>query len=126
MAQANERRGSLARFSLRAIATIVGLVGAVVALIIVLLYTVFNVLGRVVGVTNDSTHFFWGIFLVLFGAVGAFLATLYPPVAEIMLAVAGIGLFFVVGWWAIIAAPFLLVAALLTFSNQRVNVPGAE
>ncbi|HEX8035436.1 MAG TPA: hypothetical protein VF510_16385, partial [Ktedonobacterales bacterium] len=117
--------GGLARFSLRAIATIIGLVGAVLALVVVLLYNVFNALGKVAGVTNDTAHFFWGLFIVLFAAVGAFLAPILPILAAIMLLVAGIALFFVVGWWALIASPLFIIAALLTFSNKRVNVPGA-
>lgn len=124
MAQADQRRGGVARFSLRAIATIIGLAGAVVALVVDLLYTVANVLGKVAGVTNDTNHFFYGLFVVLFGAVGAFLAPILPIVAAIMLLAAGVAFFFVVGWWAFIASPFFVVAALLTFSNKRVNVPG--
>jgi hypothetical protein len=91
-----------------------------------LLYTVFKALGTVAGVTNDSAHFFWGLFVVLFGAVGAFLAPILPLVAAIMLLLAAIALFFIVGWWALIASPCFIIAALLTFSNKRVNVPGAE
>jgi hypothetical protein len=33
-------------------------------------------------------------------------------------------MFFVVGWWALIVSPFFLVAAALTFSNRRVDIPG--
>ncbi len=127
MAQVNPGRGGgAARFSMRVIAMIVGLIGAILALAIVLLYSVFHALAEVSGIAHDTVHFFWGLFLVLLAAVGAFLATPLPIVSAIMLFVAAVGLFFVVGWWAVVAVPFLLVAAAMTFSNKRVEVPGAE
>jgi hypothetical protein len=124
MAQADQGRGGLARFTFRTIATIVGLIGSVIALVLVLLYSLFDLLGTIAGVATDDTHLFAGLFLVLIGAVGSFMAPVLPIVAAVALAIAGIGLFFTIGWWALIASPFLLVAALMTFSNKRVNVPG--
>ena len=125
MAQASGRESQVGRFALRTIALIVGLIGAVLALVIDILYSLLHVLARISGVTNDSAHFFYGLIVVLVGTVGAFLAPILPILAAVMLIVAGIAFFFVVGWWALIASPFFLVAALLTFSNRRVSIPGA-
>ncbi len=126
MAQTNRNTGGVVRFSLRTIGMIIGLVGAVLGLIVQLLYSTFHVLGRVAGVAADSSHFFGGIFLLLIGTVGAFMAPVLPIVSSVLLVIAGIGFFFAVGWWALIVSPFFLVAAVLVFSNQRVGVPGAE
>lgn len=127
MAQANPSGGGgLARFSMRFIAMIVGLVGVALALVILLLYTVFSVLGTVAGIPNDSVHFLWGVLLILLGVVGSLLAPILPIVAAVCLIVAGVGFFFVVGWWALIASPVLLIAGLLTFSNKRVNLPATD
>lgn len=123
MAQPDENRGRLAQLSLRTIALIVGFIGAILALIVNLLYTLFHVLGKVAGVTQDSAHFFYGLIVVLLGIAGSLLAPILPIPAGLLLAVAGVAFFYVVGWWAIIASPFLLVAAVLTLSNRRVNVP---
>jgi len=123
MAQPNEGRNQWAQFSLRTIALILGLTGAIVALIVNLLYTIVHLLGRVVGVTQDRTHFFFGLIVVLVGLAGSLLAPSYPLPAGLLLVVAGAGFFYVVGWWALIALPFLLVAAVLTLSNRRVNLP---
>ncbi len=117
-----ENRGGAARLTFRTIATIVGLIGAVVAFIIVALYTLAHALGRITGVSNNPSHFWWGLLVILIGVVGAFLAPLLPIVSAIMLLGAGIAFFFIVGWWALIASPFLIVAGLLTFSNRRVSV----
>ncbi len=125
MASGNTQRGALARFSLRTIALIVGLVGSVLALIVNLLYGFFHVLGRVAGIANDSSHFFLGLLVVLIGVFGSLMAPVLPVLAEIALAVAGIAFFFVVGWWALFVSPFFLVAALLTISNRRANLPSA-
>jgi hypothetical protein len=126
MSQAQSGGGRMVRFSLRTIALIVGLIGAILALVINILYNVFNVLGVVAGVTNDSGHFLLGLFVALVGAVGAFLAPILPIVAAIMLLAAGVAFFFAVGWWAMIASPFLLVAGIMTFSNRRVSLPGTD
>ena len=124
MAQANENTGKVARFTMRTIAMIVGLIGTVLALIIDILYSLVHVLGKVAGMANDSTHFFYGLIVVLVALGGSFLTVISPIIAAIMLLGAGIAFFFIVGWWAIIASVFLFVAALLTISNRRVNIPG--
>ena len=121
-----QMRSGVARFSLRAIAMIVGLIGAVLVLIINILYNLLNLLGSIAGISNDSGHFVLGLFIALLGAVGAFLAPILPVVAAIILLVAGVAFFFAVGWWALIASPFLIVAGLMTFSNKRVNLPGVD
>jgi hypothetical protein len=114
------------RLALRTIALIVGLIGAGLALIVNVLYSAVNVLGQIAGITADSTHFFYGLVVVLLGLSGALLAPILPIVSAIMLAVAGVGFFFIVGWWALIVSPFFLVAAALTFSNKRVDIPGTD
>ncbi len=125
MAQANEGRNRWAQLSLRTIALIVGLIGSVLALIVNLLYSFFHILGRIAGVTQDSAHFFFGLLVVLLGVAGSLMAPIFPMPAGLLLAVAGVAFFFVVGWWALIVSPFLLVAAVLTLSNRRVNLPAA-
>ena len=92
MASGNTQRGALARFSLRTIALIVGLVDSVLALIVNLLYGFFHLLGRVAGIANDSSHFFLGLLVVLIGVFGSLTAPVLPVFAGIALAVAGIAL----------------------------------
>jgi hypothetical protein len=123
MAQPNEGRGGLARFSLRTIALIIGLVGTALALVVTLLYTLFHILRAIAGVTQDSAHFLGGLLVVLMGIAGSFMAPIFPIPAGLLLLLAGIGFFYVVGWWALIVSPFLLVAAVLTLSNRRVSLP---
>ncbi len=125
MPEANTGRGALARVSLRTIAMIVGLIGAALALIVNVLYGLFHILAAVVGAPHDSAHFFFGLLVVLLGVAGSLMAPIFPMPAGLMLAVAGVAFFFVVGWWALIVSPFLLVAAALTLSNRRVNLPVA-
>jgi MFS-type transporter involved in bile tolerance (Atg22 family) len=42
-------------------------------------------------------------------------------VGVVLLAVAGIAFFFIAGWWALLASPFLLIAALLAYRSSRVR-----
>jgi hypothetical protein len=102
----------------RALIVTLGIVGAVVAGCVATLYSLLHVLGRISGITDDSSHFFIGMALALAGLVGAFMSVGSPGGGAALLAVAGIGLFFVVGWWALLAAPFLLGAAFLAYRNR--------
>jgi hypothetical protein len=38
--------------------------------------------------------------------------------------VAGIAFFFIAGWWALLASPFLLIAALLAYRVQQSTATG--
>jgi len=107
--------GPVARLTERGLPVIIGIVGALVALVIDILYALAHVLGRVAGMNTDSSHFFGGLGVVLVAFIGALLAAVSPLVGAVLLVVAAIGFFFVVGWWAVIAAPFLLGAAYLAY-----------
>ena len=103
------------RISMRMLALCVGLFGVIVAFIINLLYSFLHVLGRVAGITSDQTHFFWGLLVIFIGLVGSLFAVFLPTAGVVLLVVAGIAFFFIAGWWALLASPFLLIAALLAF-----------
>ncbi len=109
------------QFTMRMLALIIGLFGVVVAFVINLLYSSFHVLGRVAGITNDQSHFFFGLLVILIGLVGSILALFIPIVGAVLLAVAGIAFFFIAGWWALLASPFLLIAAVLAYRYSRVQ-----
>ena len=100
----------------RILALILGIIGVVVAFIINLLYSSLHVLGRVAGITNDQSHFFWGLFVIFIGLVGSVLAMFIPIAGGVLLLVAGIAFFFIAGWWALVASPFLLVGAVLPYN----------
>jgi hypothetical protein len=104
---------------MRIAALLIGLLGVVIAFVINLLYSFLHVLGRVTGITNDQSHFFWGLFVILIGFVGSLFALFIPTVGVVLLAVAGIAFFFIAGWWALLASPFLLVAAFLAYRYSR-------
>jgi len=105
----------------RLIALILGLIGVVIAFTINLLYSSLHVLGSIAGFTADSTHFFWGLFVVLIGLVGSILAMFIPIAGAVLLLIAGIAFFFIAGWWALLASPFLLVGAVLAYNVSRVK-----
>jgi hypothetical protein len=50
--------------------------------------------------------------------VGSFIGLFNGLVGAVILAVCAIGFFFVVGWWALFAAPFLVFAALLLYFGR--------
>ena len=111
----------MGQITLRMLAMIVGLVGVVLAFIVNLLYCSLHVLGRVAGITSSPSHFFFGLLVVLIGLIGSVLALFAPIVGAVLLAVAGIAFFFIAGWWALLASPFLLIAAVLAYKHSRVQ-----
>jgi hypothetical protein len=98
---------------------LIGLVGTCLAFAINLLYSSAHVLGRVFGITANTGHFFWGLAVVIVALAGSLLALISAPVGTILLCIAGIGLFFVAGWWALFASPFLFLAAVVIYAGRR-------
>jgi hypothetical protein len=107
------------QFTMRTLAMITGLFGTVIAFLINLLYSTFHVLARVTGITANQSHFFFGLLVVLIGFIGSLAVLLTPIVGGVLLLVAGIAFFFIVGWWALLASPFLLIAAALAYRHSR-------
>ena len=107
------------RFTTRVLAMLIGIFGVIIAFIINILYSTFHVLGRVAGITNDQSHFFYGLLVILIGFIGSLLVLFFPIVGAVLLAISGIAFFFIVGWWALLASPFLLVAAFMAYNHSR-------
>jgi tetrahydromethanopterin S-methyltransferase subunit E len=106
---------------MRILALILGIVGVVIAFIINLLYSSLHTLGRISGISNDQTHFFWGLIVTFIGLIGSLFALFFPSGAVVLLLVAGIAFFFIAGWWALLASPFLLIAAFLAYRSSKVQ-----
>jgi hypothetical protein len=98
---------------------IIGFIGVAIAFFVNIFYSSFHVLGRVAGITDDQTHFFWGLLVIFVGLVGSIFAMFIPTVAMVLLLVSGIAFFFIAGWLALLASPFLLVAAFLAYRRSR-------
>jgi len=111
------------QFSMRILAMILGFVGVVIAFIVNLLYSSLHVLSRVSGIVTGPSHFFFGLLVILIGLIGSVLAVFAPIVGAVLLAVAGIAFFFIAGWWALFASPFLLIGAVLAFEYNRTRQP---
>jgi hypothetical protein len=67
----------------------------------------------VLGGLADPSHGFIRLILCVLALIGAFVVLRQPTFAAILLAVAGIGFVLVVHWWGQLAAPQMLVVALL-------------
>jgi hypothetical protein len=107
------------QLGLRTLGMIVGLVGTVIAFVIDLLYGVFHVLGLVANISNNTFHFWWGMLIVLVSLAASLLGLINGVAATVLLAACGVAFFFVVGWWALFASPFLFLAAVLMYAGRR-------
>ena len=106
------------QFALRIVGMIVGFVAAVIMLIVDVLYSLTNTLGRIAGISADSSHFFWGLLITIVGFVGALLAPFNWMASVALMLIATVAFFFVVGFWAIIPAVFFVVAMLLVYRDR--------
>ena len=109
----------MVQFSMRVLAMIIGLVGVVVAFVVNLLYSSLHTLSRIAGVAYGPSHFLFGLLVILIGLIGSVLALFAPIAGAVLLLVAGIAFFFIAGWWALFASPFLLIAAVLAYEHSR-------
>jgi len=106
------------QLALRMVGMIVGFCAAVIMLIIDILYSLSHVLGRAAGITADASHFWVGLLFTIVGFVGALLAPFSWGASIVLMLIATIGFFFVVGWWAIIPAVFFVIAMLLVYRDR--------
>jgi hypothetical protein len=107
------------------LAIVVAVLGAVFAVFIGFLYDVAHRLALVAGVAQDAPHLYFGFVVGMAGFGGACLIPIFPRVAAVLLACAGIAFFVDVGWWALLASPFLVAAAVLALSKHREDCPGS-
>lgn len=106
------------QLALRVIGMIVGFVAAIIMLVVDVLYSLTHVLGRMAGVTADSSHFFWGLLFTIIGFVGALMAPFSWAASVLLMLVATVAFFFIVGAWAIIPAVFYIIAMLLVYRDR--------
>lgn len=106
------------QLALRIVGMIVGFVAAVIMLVVDVLYSLSHVLARVAGMTADSSHFFIGLLITIVGFVGALLAPFSWGASLLLMLIATVAFFFVVGFWAIIPAIFFVVAMLLVYRDR--------
>jgi hypothetical protein len=106
---------------MRTLAMVLGVIGAVVGFVASLLYSLAHFLGRIAGITADRSHFFIGIGLTILAAIGAVMAPFSGVVAALLMVAAVVGFAFIIGWWAILPAIFLLPAAWIAFSNRMLQ-----
>jgi hypothetical protein len=105
------------RTTLRIAALVLGIVGAFDALVINIAVSLLGRFKDLVGMTT-ATHGFIGILVVIVAFIGALLVVRYPVVGGVLLLIAGIAFFFVAHWWALLAAPQILIAGLLGVAER--------
>lgn len=105
------------RTTLRIAALVLGIVGAFDALVINVAVSLSGRFRDMVGMTTQ-THGFIGILVVLVALVGAVLVVRWPVAGGTLLLIAGLAFFFVAHWWALLAAPQLLIAGLLGVAER--------
>lgn len=106
------------RFALRLATFLVGIIGAIDGIVINAIVSGVNAAARLMGADVVQSHGWIGLLLCLLALFGAFVALRWPIPAGIMFVIAGVGFFFVVHWWALLASPQMLVAAITAFADR--------
>jgi hypothetical protein len=104
---------------MRTAALIVGVVGATIGFAVSMLYSLYHTLARLSGLPANQSHFFIGTGLALLGGIGAVMASVAPGMSALLMVVAAIGFFFILGWWAVIPAVCLVVAAVIALLGRE-------
>ena len=108
------------KLALRTIGMLLGLLAAALMLIVDILYSLTHALSELAGHnTGNTTTFFIGLMVTIFGLVGALLADPWPMASVAMMVVAAVVFFFLVGAWALIPAVFFAIAILIVFFDRR-------
>ncbi len=114
------------KLALRTIGMILGLLAGAIMLIIDILYSLTNTLSKLAGDTGFTSHFFLGLLCVILGVVGAFLADPLPTASVVLMLIAAVAFFFLVGAWAIIPGIIFLIAiAIVFFDRSRAKARAA-
>lgn len=106
------------KLALRTIGMIVGLFAGALMLLVDILYSLAHTLSRLAGYSADTTHFFIGLMITIVAFVGAFLADPLPIASVVMMLVAAVAFFFLVGAWALIPGVFFLIASAIIFFDR--------
>lgn len=114
------------RTLLRFAAFIVGLIATFDGLVVNFIVSAYSDISRALGGTADPSHGIIGALICLVALIGAIAALRWPVVGGILLLLAGIGFFFIVHWWAFLAAPQMLAAGALALADQGVGRPTRE
>lgn len=97
----------------------IGLVGAVIGFVVNALYSLVHFLGRISGIPGDRSHFFIGTGLTIVAVIGAVCVAGAPEVGAVLMVLAAVGFFFIMGWWAVIPAIFLVAAAIMAIMGRE-------
>ena len=103
---------------MRVFALIIGLLAAALGLVINFLYSATHDVLRLAGTADTTTHGWIGLGLAIVGFVGAITALFWPWVSAVLMLIAGIGLCFVLHWFAIFTTPFFFIAAAMLYIGE--------
>jgi hypothetical protein len=114
----------LHHFTTEVYAMAAGLYGTAVAIVIDALISVFHILGVPGNVVDSFSRFLLSLGFIILAVAGSCIVSASHRLASLLLVLATCGFFLVLGWWAVFAAPLLLLAALLAFfGDSRTPLP---
>ncbi len=108
----------IARIAGRLAAAVLGLIGVILALVVNFAYSGVHDFLNISGTSASNSHGFIGLGLIVLAFIGSVVALFKPRAAALLLLIGGAGFFYPVGWFALIASPFMLLGALLAFIDR--------
>jgi len=104
--------------ALRVIALIIGVVGFVIGIIVNFAYSAIHFIRDMGGADIPPSHGILGFFVLVVGLIGALMAPAFAVPAAVVMLLAGIAMFFIIHWAALLVSPFLIVAAVLAYLDR--------
>jgi hypothetical protein len=113
----------------RTYAMAAGLYGTAVAIIMDALYSVFHILWPVTSNSDSSIYFLFELGLIMLATAGSFVIAAHAHLGAVLLVLAVLGAFGILGWWALLIAPLWLLAAFLAcldFARSEARLKSTE
>lgn len=106
------------KLALRTLALVIGLVGFVWGVIVNFAYSAIRFMRDMAGADVPQSHGILGFFILVVGLIGAVLAPFSAIPAAVLMLLAGIALFFILHWAALLVSPIFFIAAILAFLDR--------
>jgi len=107
------------RTLLRVSAFIIGLIGVFDGLVMNIIVAIYRHVANALGSGVTPSHGFIGLIFCVVALVGAAVTLRMPLIGGLLLLIAGVGIAFVLLWWALLVTPQLIVAGALAIADTR-------
>lgn len=106
------------KLALRTLALVIGVIGFIIGVIVNFAFSAIRFIRDMAGAGVPPSHGVLGFLVLVVGLIGSLLAPFSAVPAAVLLLLAGIAMFFIIHWAALLVSPFFIVAAILAYLDR--------